>query len=179
MFIPSLGFHVKVPVLPACRSAAREGICCLPSSLWGSLQAPLRTAYSSISFSDNIGDLSGCIARFSHTECHTQIGAKDTLSHYTLAHIIGICRYFNALLGGEILERHHTAFKYLLYFTNLSLQSPKLTDSKMSTLICLAVMEDNTCERFLWINFNCFVIPNVLPFSEKKGIYNKIACWGC
>lgn len=41
MIIPSLGMHVKVPVLPACHSAAREGICCLPLSLWGSHQAPL------------------------------------------------------------------------------------------------------------------------------------------
>ena len=70
----------------------------------GSHQAPPRTAYSSISFSDNTGDLHGYTASIPHTKHHTQtIGAKDTLSHYMLAHIIGICRYFCALLGGGIL----------------------------------------------------------------------------
>ena len=63
--------------------------------------------------------LYGYTASIPHTKHHTQtIGAKDTLSHYTLAHIIGICRYFYALLEGGILERCHTAFKYLLCFTD-------------------------------------------------------------
>lgn len=104
--VPHLGwgYHVKVPVLPACHSAARKGICCLPSSLWGSHEASPRTAYSSICFSDNTGDLNGYTEGIPYTKHHTQtIGAKDTLSHYMLAHIIGICRYFCVLLGGGIL----------------------------------------------------------------------------
>lgn len=107
-----------------------------------------RAAYSSISFSD-IRDLNRSGARFPHTECHTQtIGAGDAISHSTLAHILGVCRYFYVLLGGEILERLPIAFKPLLSFTDSSLQ-PKLIDDKISAFLCLAVMDDHTCKRFL------------------------------
>lgn len=90
MIIPGLGIHVKVPVLPASHSAARKGICCLPRSPWGSHQEPLRRAYSSISFPDNIGDLSTCIAGLPRASAILQQLELKTPFHVTFWHTLSV-----------------------------------------------------------------------------------------
>lgn len=64
------------------------------------------------------------------------MGAKEAPPHYPLAHIVGICGDFYALLGDGISEGHHTA---LSRHNN----HPDWQDSQVSTSIWLAVREDN------------------------------------